>query len=40
MIGNLETLQDELADNMAVARIELDREATTAFDALAQDATA
>ncbi|MBB5830068.1 aldo/keto reductase [Micromonospora carbonacea] len=29
-----------LADNMAVARIELDREATTAFDALAQDTTA
>ncbi|MEW9528851.1 aldo/keto reductase [Microbispora sp. NPDC049125] len=29
-----------LADNVAVARIELDREAMTAFDALAQDAAA
>ncbi|WP_431975240.1 aldo/keto reductase [Micromonospora haikouensis] len=29
-----------LADNVAVARIELDQEATTAFDALAQDAPA
>ena len=29
-----------LADNVAVARIELDQEAMTAFDALAQDAPA
>jgi aryl-alcohol dehydrogenase-like predicted oxidoreductase len=29
-----------LADNVAVARIELDHEAMTAFDALAQDAAA